>query len=293
MITPELITYIRGEFAKGKTREEIHVELVKGGGWSEVDLNEAFRAVIPMQGATQKAEFAQGAKLFTPSTGPAKTSPSFWKFFLIFAVLGALGLVIWFFRGSLVNSLNFLPFIGGSTIPTSPQAVVPNDAVVTPVAQVKDCGISTTPNLRNPATYESDGVLACLGNSARLCENARAILTDDLFPTIFQILKNQDTCTFRLSYESNSTLLDINGTPLARQYISCPINIVKAIDESNPKSITFNPPSTENLGKYASEIYFYGTIGLFMENDVDRNRIQALGCSGEYINSVIASYNNI
>lgn len=63
MITPELIGYIRREFAKGRTREDIHTGLAKEGGWSEVDLNEAFRTVIPMQGSvslTVKSKLSKG-----------------------------------------------------------------------------------------------------------------------------------------------------------------------------------------------------------------------------------------
>ena len=48
MITQELLGYIRTEFTKGKTREEIRGALISGGGWSEDDLNEAFRTIIPM-----------------------------------------------------------------------------------------------------------------------------------------------------------------------------------------------------------------------------------------------------
>ncbi|MEK7080779.1 MAG: hypothetical protein AAB902_00035, partial [Patescibacteria group bacterium] len=49
MITQELLGYIRIELSKGKTREEIRQALLSGGGWSEDDLSEAFRTVIPMQ----------------------------------------------------------------------------------------------------------------------------------------------------------------------------------------------------------------------------------------------------
>lgn len=50
MVTPELLEYVRTEIAKGKTREEINKVLISGGGWSQADLSEVFRTVIPMQG---------------------------------------------------------------------------------------------------------------------------------------------------------------------------------------------------------------------------------------------------
>ena len=155
------------------------------------------------------------------------------------------------------------------------------------------CGIGTTPDLKNPLTYQNDAVLACLGNSALRCENAKANLNDALFPTNFQIIKNEDgqSCNFKLSYKPDSTLVDATGQKLAGQYISCPISIVKVLDETK-STPSFSAPSTENLGKYASQIYFYGTLGLFMETNVNKSQIQSLGCSGPYIDTVIASYNN-
>ncbi|MEI6280911.1 MAG: hypothetical protein WCP17_02845 [bacterium] len=51
MITQELLGYIRGEIAKGRTREEINTSLLSGGGWNENDLSEAFKAIYPMQGS--------------------------------------------------------------------------------------------------------------------------------------------------------------------------------------------------------------------------------------------------
>lgn len=49
MVTQELLGYIRVEMTKGRTREEINKSLLSGGGWSEDDLSEAFREIIPMQ----------------------------------------------------------------------------------------------------------------------------------------------------------------------------------------------------------------------------------------------------
>lgn len=45
MITPALITFIKSELQKGKDRESIKAELATGGGWSIVDIAEAFAAI--------------------------------------------------------------------------------------------------------------------------------------------------------------------------------------------------------------------------------------------------------
>lgn len=157
---------------------------------------------------------------------------------------------------------------------------------------VKDCGVATAPNLNKPSSYENNSVLNCLGSSASHCVEAKAVLKDDLFPTVFQVIKNKDdTCNFKLSYSKDSSLVSTTGKKLANQYVSCPLGIVKAIDENNPESPVFSSPSLENLDKYASQIYFYGTLGLFMESNVDKSKIKSLGCVGSYIDSVVASYN--
>jgi hypothetical protein len=135
-------------------------------------------------------------------------------------------------------------------------------------------------------------VLNCLGVSALRCENAKAILSNSLFPTIFQIVRNQNTCNFRLSYGAESTLVDITGKKLALQYISCPVSIVKAISETQSTQ-SFSNPSTDNPSKYASEIYLYATLGLFIENNIDKAKIEAQGCGGDYIDTVLAGYRNM
>lgn len=296
MITPELINYIKGELAKGRTREDIRSTLAREGGWSDADLSEAFRTVLPMQNVTQ-----------SPSVGQVfvspKISPKLLKIILIVIVVAGLGFAVWFYRTPLMSFWNlgidkivelyssyFGPKKPVETVDTTSQ----NNIVIAPIVKtIKDCGTTDSPNLKNKSTYENNTVLNCLGDSALRCEDAKAIVQDDLFPGVFEIVKNenvgQNTCNFRLSYSADSTLVDITGKKLALQYISCPINIVKAIDESkNP--LSFSSPSFDNLGKYASQIYFYGTLGLFVENNIDKNKIQNLGCSGSFIDVMIESY---
>ncbi len=177
------------------------------------------------------------------------------------------------------------------------KAPLDNNAVVQtpvmqPVAKVKDCGIGVAPKLDDPTTYKNNPVLSCLGASAVNCENAKGILKDDFFPNVFEIIKLQNACDFKLSYGEDSTLVDITGKKLALQYISCPLDIVKEIDNTKPTTPQFSVSDKTDLSKYAIQIYFYGTLGLFVENNLDPNKIQTLGCKGEYIQSVIKSYNS-
>ncbi len=322
MITPELIEYIRGEFTKGRTREEVHAELIKNGGWSEADLSEAFRTVVPMQGFVAPNPATQNI-MIAPIAKNRSKSKSFWQN-SVFIIISLIFLVSWWFYrpqiisfwnsgintleelsvnswNSSVNNLkkismpsfNFGKIFSTDQIPNN--FVVPqNNPIIKPtISVVKDCGIGTAPDLKNPFTYENNAVLNCLGNSALHCEEARVVLKNDLFPTVFQIVRDknadQDICRFKLSYAEESALIDVTGKKLAGQYVTCPLSLVKELDETKTPP-SFGVPNTSDLGKYAGQIYFYGTLGLFIENNVDQNRIQSLGCRGDYISSVIASY---
>ncbi|MDO8660209.1 MAG: hypothetical protein Q7K54_06495 [Candidatus Parcubacteria bacterium] len=350
MVTPELISFIKGEFAKGKTREMIRVTLVSEGGWSEVDLNEGFRTAIPMQSFATTASPvqpiqnnpmqntpAQSGSMYNSSPvmqnpishinpikiNPTQSSPiqsssvhsSFQppsmtksssgskKVLLILVITALVGVAVWYFyRAQVAEIWNSLVSSYGSPQVTDNTAVTPEitepvvDTVipepVVPVVVAKDCGTTASPDLKKSATYKGNAVLGCLGNSALICEDAKAVLTDALFPNMMEVVKDQNTntCNFRLSYTNDSTLRDANGNSLAGQYISCPLSIVKAVDDSKPATPVFKAPTLTDASKYASQIYLYGTLGVFMENNVDINKIQALGCSGNYINSIIMSF---
>ncbi|MBI2627311.1 hypothetical protein HYW72_00065 [Candidatus Nomurabacteria bacterium] len=297
MVTPELIEYIKGELAKGKTREKISAELASGG-WNEADLSEAFRTVIPMQSFVAPNATAQNTVTSSVVKNKAK-SPKRILENLIFIIVALICLVSWYFyRPQIINFWNSgvdkIAEFSGSLFGSKPSVEISigedNNGFIPNAVNMKDCGGTVAPDIKNPSTYNNNSVLTCLGNSALRCENAKAVLKDDLFPDIFQIIKNQKTCNFKLSFGEDNALIDATGKKLAFQYITCPIDIVKALDESNPKSPIFKLPNKNDLGKYASQIYFYGTLGVFMENNLDKNKIQNLGCSGSYIDSVIASY---
>jgi hypothetical protein len=158
---------------------------------------------------------------------------------------------------------------------------------------VKDCLTDTAPNLDNPSTYENNATLSCLGEGALDCQNTKGVLKSDFFPTVFEIVKTNDqgVCNFKISYPTDDKLNDINGQKLAGQYITCPISAVKMLDNTDPAAPKFTSPDKTNFSKYGSQIYFYGTVGLFIENNLDTARIKNLGCSGGYIDSMVASYN--
>ncbi|OGI95782.1 hypothetical protein A2917_00520 [Candidatus Nomurabacteria bacterium RIFCSPLOWO2_01_FULL_42_17] len=303
MITPELIGYIKGEFAKGRTREDIRAELVRNGGWSEVDLNEGFRMAIPMQNFVAPSatnQYTINPEVKSEKKLSRKTSEN-----LIFIIVALICLVVWYFYqpqiigfwNSGVDNIKglFSSYFSPKTPETADTSTAgdSNNGVASDATSAKDCGTSTAPDLKNATTTISHiSVLNCLGTSALSCENAKAVLKSDLFPDVFQIIKTGETCNFKLSYGLDSTLFDRAGKKLAGQSISCPVNIVKAIDESkNPP--TFTAPSKDNPVKYASQIHFYGSLGVFVENNLEKNKIQNLGCSGSYIDSVITSYNRM
>ncbi|MFA6077276.1 MAG: hypothetical protein WC735_04355 [Candidatus Paceibacterota bacterium] len=226
---------------------------------------------------------------------------------LIFFIFAILCLVSWYFykpqiTGFWNSGVNKIVELSTSLFSSKKDTelvnTVPpqNNTVIPPynkTISVKDCGTTNSPDLKNKNTYENNAVLNCLGVSALSCGNAKAVFANDLFPNMIQIVgsegADQNVCNFKLSYGADSTLVDIDGNKLAGQYISCPLSIVKAIDETKTPTL-FTAASIDNLNKYASQIYFYGTLGVFMENNMDKNRIQALGCSGDYIDSMIASY---
>ncbi len=331
MITPELIVYIRGELAKGRAREDIRQGLVKDGGWSDADLSEAFRMVIPMQGFGEQSvpnpkietktepkaeikiepkieplsQFSEPIVSHTPSFSAEKVK----KIFLIIGIvviIGGLGFAVWFYRAPLLSFWNsgtakvsgffgslFSPKPAANTENKTPVSELPPAKPVQtntpPVVTVKNCGTSLAPDLKKPSTYQNNATLNCLADSALRCENAKAVLTDPLFPTVFQVVKNETSCDFQLSYPADSVLVDATGAKLSGQYITCPISAVKAVDETK-KPPTFSAPSVNDLGKYAGQIYFYGTLGVFIETNLDQSKIRSVGCSGAYIDSVISSY---
>ncbi|MBI3305954.1 hypothetical protein HYZ82_02340 [Candidatus Nomurabacteria bacterium] len=323
MITPELLSYIRGELGKGRTREEVRADLVKGGGWKEEDLSEAFRIVMPMQGffaPTSPSQNNQSSPNESPvhrvssvsSESGTKSSKKFIKILIFVILILAVVAGSYFYRREISNlwgktmaglsdfsmpSFDFKKITGifGGRDREEASAVNENKGAIPAAPAVpatRDCGTSVSPDLRDTSTYQNS-VLNCLGNSAISCTPAEAVLTDALFPTDFEILRKnigeETTCNFKLSYAADSVLVDPTGSKLAGQYVMCPLSVVKMIDEKN-KTLSFKAPDTSNPSLYAGQIYFYGTLGLFMEQDVDKSKILSLGCSGPYIDSVIASY---
>lgn len=232
---------------------------------------------------------------------PSKVSSphSALKFLVILVIIGGFGFGVWYYRTPITARWNSL-INGGSQTPSSlpTENTNPSNSVNLPVEPTpppvvaelpKDCGTGTAPKL-GILSAKNDPTFSCLGASAINCDNAKGTLKDNLFPTIFEIIKTENSCNFKLSYPEDSTLSDVTGKRLAGQYISCPIDIVKTIDNTKPATPKFNVPSKTDLVKYADDVYIYGTLGVFVENNLDLNKIQTLGCSGPYIQSVIASY---
>ena len=291
MVTQEFIAYVRVELNKGKDRESIRGALLSGGGWTEDDISEVFREIIPMENKTAPEP------VLAPMEIPAPPMPSegvmimprrvfslrsFLKSFLIFLILALVCYAGWYYRSRILafpaemkGAYNFLL----NKINSPAKIVSENNPILQPdqIVSVKDCGTSMAPDRKVIGSYNNNAVLNCLGQSALACATgAKAVLTDSLFPTIFEIKNDQGICEFKLSYSQDSALVDTTGKKLAGQSIICPVSLVQE--------------GIDNPSIYAAQIYFYGTLGLFVENNLDQNKIENLGCSGSYIQSVIKSY---
>jgi len=367
MITQELISYIRGEVNKGKNREGIRTALLSGGGWSEADISEAFRGVMPLEAiktvpvtapapaAAPVLALATTSIVSPPSTLGMYTStsvlaaapkpPSVFKPITISPVAKVVparpmdtstfrpaasnlypqpkkahhfkGLLIFLLIVFLVvgggyfyraEALDFLSSVKSSIgnlfdknevapapiVPIARVAVVPEVPVkVLPTSPI-NCGETSAPDPTKPSMYISDPVLDCIGASALSCQSAQATLTNSLYPSKLEIITNvglgENNCAFRLSYPLDSTLASITNKKMAGESIACPLSIVKSFKETEKGISVFEAASLDTPSKYGAEIFFYGTAGVFIENDLDKKKIEFAGCNGGFIYLVLDSY---
>ena len=190
----------------------------------------------------------------------------------IVAGLVAAGAVIYYLEStSKLTEPYAEPLVQVNLEPESLDSTIPKLA-----SDVKDCGISTSPSgvSSDPYNYNKDQVLACLGNAVlNNCENAKGIFKSNMYPTIFQIINDQNTCYFKLAYDQNSTTY-------ANQFIQCPVSIINIIDEEasskevSRDKIIFKNPTKDNPNEYAAQIYAYGTSVVFFVNGYDQTRIK-------------------
>ena len=339
MITQELTAYVKSELNKGKTREEIRNSLLSGGGWSDSDISEVFRTVIPLETINPVLPKAtpfnpNGPINVIPPTPPtaqnAPTTPkplvfevaspvsniektkSASKFPFVSVILAMLigvfcFVIFYFFRPQVMilptqikNSFNSLvdkisgakeeiPIVVVEEIPVAP--VIPE--VVIP--QKINCGITDSPDRKKPNAYMNDIVLKCLGESLKTCVDTEGEINDPLFPSVFKISTNQTNgaCNFSLNYKADSLLADAKGQKLAGSGITCPVSVVKTVDETNPTKPVFKSPDTSNSNKFAVDTYFYLTFGIFVENNLDQTKIEALGCEGLFIKYMVDSLKQV
>ena len=326
MITQELIAYVKSELNKGRTREEVRSALLQGGGWGETDISEVFRTIMPLESATikpveniavtpshsfelsslyklQKEEAKQESrKEIRQEASQVDKHPSHFPFkaLIVGAMVAVLAFLVYFYRPQVMAfpgkaSLAVTSWLGKVTdlINKDEPVLVEEELPKQPAAALGpvNCGTTNSPDRKNPGSYSKDDVLRCLGESAISCADAEGMINDPLFPNIFKISNKDNACRFELAYRQDSTLTDVFGKKLAGRSLGCPLSIVKSIDESDPRASVFRQVSLDNPNKYATDIYFYGTLGLFIENNFDQSKIRSLGCQGSFIDSMIESYN--
>jgi hypothetical protein len=297
MITQELTAYVKAELNRGKNPDEVRNSLLSGGGWSETDITEVFNHVMPKDSmAINIPQVKTPTSSFVVPTPVNKKSNTFpWKWVMLAIVCGVLFFGIWQYRDTLsdvVKQINSMVFKKDENVEKIIPPIVTPEAPKAPVVlDPINCGVTNSPNRKDATTYLNDNVLKCLGENAINCIPAEATINDSFFPTMFKITKKDEVCQFSLAYSNNTPLVDVTGKNLAGRNIFCPLAVVKTMDEKDPKNTVFRIEDIDNPNKYAKDIYFYGTLGLFIENNFDQAKINNLGCSGSFIGSVIESYN--
>jgi len=325
MITPELIAYIKSELGKGKTREDVRVDLLANGGWTDADLSEAFKSVMPISEPLQSLQPKEPLQqpsipiqkpestpvmispdLSTPSPDskkPARKTP--WVAITLAILFAAVCFfAFYFFSPQILDLPNKAVSVVNSLMgnnmdnEVSPdETLIPQDE--TPISLITDttsyinCGITITPNRNDFTTYLADDVFKCLGESALSCENAEAVINDTLLPTIFKIKNENNECRFELSYKMDSSLTDIFGRKLAGRNISCPITITRSFSGIDSKDFIFSDTDVTKPSKYAADMYFYGTVGVFFDKDFNQSAIEELGCRGTFLDSAVESFSLI
>ena len=126
--------------------------------------------------------------------------------------------------------------------------------------------------------YDENLVLSCLGkNILDNCNPSKGVINNKNYPSIYEVKKDNDICSVRLTYNKTTVRKDPGGNLLANEYIECPIKL-------STKEINKNKP-----GEYAFNLFAYNISGVFMEAktlDMAKERRHE-GCSGERINSFI------
>lgn len=309
MISQELIAYVKSELSKGKSREAIRSTLTSGGGWSEMDIGEVFRELIPFEKPIEKIvekplekpiekiiekPVEKPLELMKPKVAPMLASFKVEKSLVhIRFMRGVLVfLLIVFCAGFLyLYSGNLIPFLKKSAPAVTPDVVSTiQELPVAPVVTVVDCGTSKSPDFKKIDSYMKNDVFKCLGENLASCTNAEATLTDSLLPDLFKVIKKGEKCYIELSYNVNNTLVDIKGVKLAGRSMSCPVEGIKMMDNSNTNKLVFIPATKDNPNKYAFDAYFYDSLGIFIDNNFSQTKIESLVCSGDYISSVVDSH---
>ncbi len=296
MITQEVIVFIKSQLASGKLKEDIS-KMLQDNGWKPEDVSEAFAQAMPAEPVSPQPIFkpvmqsmaqaspVMNSQVVASAPKSSKTLPVILAILLVVVIVVA-GYMMWMLnaeKNAAVASLAVMQ-TQQQTAAVEQQNVITASqvAVVTP----KDCGTSD-----GSLNYDKDPMLACLGAAALSCQPATGILKlpkGNITPGLIEISNTNGSCNVTLTEVAGAmnpkTKADISG-----QSITCPIASVvfsdKILDSANP---TFRAPDTDNPGKYASEIYTYGSMGVFIQNKFDKAKIAQTGCTGSFIDTYLS-----
>ena len=91
MITPEVVAFIKGQDAKGMSREAIRALLASQGGWSDANIDQAFNAV-PLVYAAPTAETPRPPEPVAIEPEPKETSMVVRTIAAVFGTLFVIGM---------------------------------------------------------------------------------------------------------------------------------------------------------------------------------------------------------
>ena len=259
MITPELLEYVRAEIAKGKTREEINRALISSGGWSEDDLSEVFRIVIPMQNVILPTSPIKPAFSKLPSSSHLLFS--LLKFLIILIIISGLGFGAWYYRSQIIN-------LWDSLVNKSSESSVPavdttknidlnnqeNNQAVAPTPDIPPVPVTNVPLVSTPVSIQINS-----SNNTGIFGNKDDLISFSVLPgqKVFGVMNFIGSIKNSYFFEGNINIniLDVNqklllkgnGTATTKWTTVGPVSFTTTIDFTLlPKGLAYIQIKNDN-----------------------------------------------